>query len=118
MLMQNFRVTKKRALWYVLVFFWSGQFLLLKISAVLHLSKCLLYFSHFYSVYPTEPDEVDRDDNEFSSRPDDDDDDDDDDEDDDEDDDTDEPASASAFASRPAATSISASERPSKPQGI
>ena len=100
------------------MFFWSGQFLLLKISAVLHLSKCLLYFSHFYSVYPTEPDEVDRDDTEFSSRPDDDDDDDDDDEDDDEDDDTDEPASASAFASRPAATSISASERPSKPQGI
>ena len=113
MLMQNFRVTKKRALWYVLVFFWSGQLLLLKISAVLHLSKCLLYFSHFYSVYPTEPDEVDRDDTEFSSRPDDDDDDDDED-----DDDTDEPASASAFASRPAATSISASERPSKPQGI
>ena len=112
MLMQNFRVTKKRALWYVLVFFWSGQLLLLKISAVLHLSKCLLYFSHFYSVYPTEPDEVDRDDTEFSSRPDDDDDDDDD------EDDTDEPASASAFASRPAATSISASERPSKPQGI
>ena len=110
MLMQNFRVTKKRALWYVLVFFWSGQLLLLKISAVLHLSKCLLYFSHFYSVYPAEPDEVDRDDTEFSSRPDDDD--------DDEDDDTDEPASASAFASRPAATSISASERPSKPQGI
>ena len=108
--MQNFRVTKKRALWYVLVFFWSGQLLLLKISAVLHLSKCLLYFSHFYSVYPAEPDEVDRDDTEFSSRPDDDD--------DDEDDDTDEPASASAFASRPAATSISASERPSKPQGI
>ena len=106
MLMQNFRVTKKRALWYVLVFFWSGQLLLLKISAVLHLSKCLLYFSHFYSVYPTEPDEVDRDDTEFSSRPDDD------------DDDTDEPASASAFASRLAATSISASERPSKPQGI
>ena len=77
-------------------------------------TECLFTFPH-YSVYPSEPDEENREDIECSTS-----------EDDDDDDDNmeqmlaaDEAASASAIvASRLAATSYSATERPSMLQGI